>query len=109
MKITHNTEEIQEINGHIRDGINKWADSMLLADADEWSVALDYFPRDIFNATFILHHICQNVGIKAGRIDETKAEEYGTRLRQLVRDMTGYDVADLDAILKPQDRNPHTN
>lgn len=85
--------QIAEINRHIRDGVNQLAETMLTADADQWAVHLNYFPRDIANATLIFQHICSNVGIKAGRIDEKKAEEYGKRLRQLVIDMTGYDPA----------------
>lgn len=97
-------EEIQEINKHIRDGINQWADIMLQADSDEWSVALDYFPRDIVNATMIFQHICSNVGIKSGLIDEKKAEGFGKRLRQLVMDMTGYDPAEVVAAIKSPDK-----
>ena len=73
-------KQIAEINQHIRDGVNQWADTMLMADADQWAVHLTYYPRDIVNACMIFQHICSNVGIKAGRIDEKKAEEYGKRL-----------------------------
>ena len=90
-------KQIAEINQHIRDGVNHWADVMLQADADEWAVYLNYFPRDIVNATMIFQHICSNVGIKAGHINAAKADEYGKRLRQLVLDMTGYDPADVVA------------
>lgn len=83
--------QVAEINQHIRDGINQWADVMLTADADQWAYMLDYFPRDLMNAIFIFQHVASNIGIKAGRIDEQKAVEYGERLRQLVTDMTGYD------------------
>ena len=82
---------IAEINQHIRDGINQWADIMLLADADNWAVKLNYYPRDLMNAVLIYQHVASNIGIKAGRIDEQKAVEFGNRLRQLVIDMTGYD------------------
>ena len=88
-------KQIAEINQHIRDGVNQWADTCLMADADRWSVYLKYFPRDIVNACMIFQHICSNVGIKEGRIDEAKAMEYGQRLRQLVIDMTGYDPTDI--------------
>ena len=88
-------KQIAEINQHIRDGVNQWADTCLMADADQWAVYLNYFPRDIVNACMIFQHICSNVGIKAGRIDEAKAMEYGQRIRQLVIDMTGYDPADI--------------
>ena len=89
------SKQIAEINQHIRDGVEEWADIMLMADADQWAVNLKYYPRDIVNATMIFQHICSNVGIKSGRIDEQKAKEYGQRLRQLVIDMTGYDPADV--------------
>lgn len=85
-------EQIHEINRHIRDGINHWADIMLLADADEWAYSLHYFPSDLMNATLIFQHVASNIGIYAGRIDSNqKATEYGERLRQLVIDMTGID------------------
>ena len=97
-------KQIAEINQHIRDGVNQWADVMLMADADQWAVCLNYYPRDIVNATMIFQHICSNVGIKAGRIDEAKAEEYGKRLRQLVMDMTGYDPVEVVAAMKSPDK-----
>lgn len=83
--------QVAEINQHIRDGINQWADVMLTADADQWAYWLDYYPRDLMNAVLIFQHVASNIGIKAGRIDEQRAMEYGQRLRQLVTDMTGYD------------------
>ena len=83
--------QIAEINKHIRDGINQWADIMLMADADQWAFHLRYFPRDLMNATIIFQHVASSIGIHAGRIDEKRAVEYGQRLRQLVIDMTGYD------------------
>lgn len=98
-------KQIAEINQHIRDGVNQWADTCLMADADQWSVHLNYFPRDIVNACMIFQHICSNVGIKAGRIDEAKAMEYGQRLRQLVIDMTCYDPADIVRKMNPDASN----
>lgn len=95
-------KQIAEINQHIRDGVNQWAETMLMADADQLAVHLTYYPRDIVNATIIFQHICSNVGIKSGRIDEKKAEEYGKRLRRLVIDMTGYDPADIVSQMKPK-------
>lgn len=86
---------IAETNQHIREGINQWADIMLLADADKWAYHLNYFPRDIANACFIFLHICMNAGIKAGHITDENVQEYGKRLRQLVIDMTGYDPAEI--------------
>lgn len=83
--------EIKEINQHIRDGINQWAEIMIMADADEWAVNLDYFPRDLMNAVLIFQHIASNIGIKSGIINEEKAVEFGNRFRRLIIDMTGYD------------------
>ena len=90
-------KQIKEINEKIREGINHWADIMLLADADEWAVHLDYFPRDLINAIFIFNHVASNIGIKCGRITEDNAVTFANRLRQLVQDMTGYDSRDLAA------------
>lgn len=90
-------EHIAEINKHIRDGIKAYADVCLLADADEWAYDLNYFPSDIFNATLIFQHICSNVGIKKGLINAEKAEFYGSKLRKLVFDMTGFDPAAIAA------------
>jgi len=84
-------DALKEINTAIRDGLNQWADVMLESEAKQWAYKLNYFPRDIVNACLIFQHICSNVGIKKGLIDEQKAVEYGERLRQLVIDMTGYD------------------
>ena len=96
-------KQIAEINQHIRDGINQWADTMLMADADQWSFRLNYFPRDIVNACMIFQHVCSNIGIKSGRIDGQKAMEYGARLRQLCIDMTGYDPAEIVSNMKPEE------
>lgn len=113
-----NEKEIKEINRHIRDGINQWADVMLTADADEWAYRLDYYPRDLMNATLIFQHVASNIGIKAGRIDSgQRATEYGERLRQLVIDMTGYDPhtfwsdphADGPDKPEPQDIEPYND
>lgn len=84
-------EQIAEINSSIREGINQWADIMLTSEADEWAYQLNYFPRDLMNALLIFQHVASNIGIKAGKIDERKALEFGKRLRQLVVEMTGYD------------------
>jgi len=91
MAETEEKTQIAEINQHIRDGINQWADIMLIADADRWAYNLKYFPRDLMNATLIFQHVASNIGIKAHRINEERATEFGQRLRQLVIDMTGYD------------------
>ena len=87
--------DIREINSRMREGINIWADIMLMAEADRWAIELDYSPRDIMNAVYIFQHVLSNVGIKSGRINEDKAVEFGIRLRELVKDMTGYDPREI--------------
>ena len=96
-------KQIAEINQHIRDGVNQWADTMLMADADQWAVHLTYYPRDIVNACMIFQHICSNVGIKSGHINAERAENFGKRLRELVIEMTGYDPAEVVSVMKPGD------
>lgn len=86
-------EAIKEINFAIRDSLNKWSDIMLESEVGQWAFSLNYFPRDLMNATYIFQHVASNIGIKAGLINEEKAEEYGKRLRQLIIDMTGHDPA----------------
>ena len=82
---------IKEINQAIRDGINQWADIALETEAKQWAVELNYFPRDLMNATYLFQHVASNIGIKNGHISEANVTEFGQRLRQLIIDMTGYD------------------
>ena len=96
-------KKLTKVSQYIREGINQWADIMLQAEADQWAYNLDYFPRDIINAVIIYQHICSNIGIKAGRIDEQKAVDFGQRLRQLTIDMTAYDPADIVSQMKPKE------
>lgn len=91
---------IKEANKIIREAINQWADIMLEFEARELAVHLDYFPRDLMNAIYIFQHVASNIGIKAGKIDEQKAVEFGERLRQLIIDMTGYDPHEVGEVKK---------
>ena len=84
-------QAIQEINQAICDGLNQWADVALEAEAKQWAVELNYFPRDLMNATYLFQHVASNIGIKSGCINEKNVEDFGQRLRQLIIDMTGYD------------------
>lgn len=90
-KEKENGANFAEANVKIRDGIGMWAEIMLMSEADGWAYKLNYFPRDIMNAVYIFQHVLSNVGIKKGIIDEEKAVVFGKRLRELVKDMTGYD------------------
>jgi hypothetical protein len=89
-------DKIAEINKEIRDGINHWAYFMIMAEADQWAVNLNYDTTDLMNAVYIFQHIASNIGIKNGHIDEVKAVEFGNRLRELIKDMTGYDPHELN-------------
>ena len=95
-------EAIKKINEAIRDSLNQWADIALEAEAKQWAVELNYFPRDLMNVTYLFQHVASNIGIKAGRIDEEKAVEFGNRLRQLIIDMTGHDPHGILSDIKPE-------
>lgn len=82
---------LREINQHMRDGLNQWADIALQAEVKQWAYHMDYYPRDLMNVAYLFQHVASNIGIKSGNIDEKKAVEFGTRLRQLIIDMTGHD------------------
>lgn len=85
-------EQICEINDHIKDGIEHWARFCLQAEADQWAVLLNYDKHDVMNVCLLFQHVCSNIGIKAGHIDEKKAVEFGNRLHDLILDMTGVDT-----------------
>ena len=57
-------KQIKEINQHISDALQQWADIMLLADADNWAYHLEYSDEDVFNAVYIVNHVLMNRGIK---------------------------------------------
>ncbi|MBQ8713048.1 MAG: hypothetical protein IJ551_09575 [Prevotella sp.] len=61
-------QAIKEINQAVRDALNQWADIALEAEAKQQAHALDYFPRDLMNATYLFQHVASNIGIKAGHI-----------------------------------------
>lgn len=85
------SEEIKEINQHIKKGIEQWANICLMADADRWAFYLNYDSEDVMNVSLLLNHVCSNIGIKAGIIREKEAVEFGERIRKLIMDMTGID------------------
>ena len=85
-------EEIKELNKHIKYGIEQWANICLETEAHQIAYFLDYDETDIMNVCYLLQHVCSNIGIKSGLIDEDKAVEFGERLRSLVLDMTGTDT-----------------
>lgn len=82
---------IQEINTHIKEGIEMWADICLRSEADQWACQLNYDEKDMMNVCYLFQHVLSNIGIKAGRIREKEAVGFGNRFRQLIIDMTGID------------------
>ena len=82
---------LTEINQHMRDALNQWADLALEAESKQWAYRLSYFPRDLMNATYLFQHVASNIGIKNGNITENNAVTLARRLRELIKDMTGYD------------------
>lgn len=87
--------KIAEINVNIRNGIENWANVMLTADADNWAYYLNYDERDIQSVAIIFNHVLCNVGIKNGHVTSENAETFGTIMRDLILDMTGYDTASI--------------
>lgn len=85
-------QHINEINVHIQKGIEQWARVCLMADADQWAYYLNYEHQDVMNVCLLFQHVCSNIGIKAGRISEKEAVEFGNRLHELIYDMTGIDT-----------------
>lgn len=86
---------LKNLNKQLCAGVKQYDDIMLLADTKKWAVDLDYNTDDLLNAVYIFDHVASNIGIKNGHIDEAKAVEFGNRLRELVKDMTGYDTREI--------------
>ena len=78
-------EQIKEINQHISDALQQWADIMLLADADNWAYHLEYSDEDVFNAVYIVNHVLMNRGIKGGYIcNEEDALTKGEKFKKAI-------------------------
>ena len=89
-------KQIKEINQHISNALQQWADIMLLADADNWSYQLNYSDKDALNAVFIVNHVLENVAIKSGYIkDCIDAHEKGSKFRMALIDFCGIDMHEL--------------
>lgn len=87
-------KKIEEVNQFVKTELKNVSDICVEADADKWAESLDYDNKDLINATIILMHVSMNKGIKSLHIGNGKvADVYGKRLRELVKDMTGVDVA----------------
>lgn len=94
---------IKEINKHVRDALNQWANIALELESRQVAFYMNYYPIDLINTTYLFQHVASNIGIKAGKIDPETAQLFGNRLRSLIVDMTGYDPK--GAMLESQDEN----
>ena len=88
-------EQIKEINQHISDALQQWADIMLLADADNWSYQLNYSDKDALNAIFIFNHVLSNIGIKNGVLNDKNVIEKSKKLREFIKDYCGLDTIEI--------------
>ena len=88
-------EQLNEINQHISDALEQWADIMLTADADRWAFHLNYNERDALNAITIVNHVLQNIAIKSGHINKTNVFQKGVYFRQAIKDFSGLDTLEL--------------
>ena len=60
-------DKIAEINKAMRDGINHWAYFMIMAEADQWAVNLNYDTTDLMNAVYIFQHIASRTATSTKR------------------------------------------
>lgn len=88
-------EQIKEINQHISDALEQWANIMLTADADRWAFHLNYNERDALNALTIANHVLQNIAIKSGHINEANVFQKGVYFRRAIKDFSGLDTLEL--------------
>ena len=62
--------DLVQINEHISDALSQWSEIMIKADADNWSVHLDYSDKDLLNSLQIFLHVASNVAIKNKKLDD---------------------------------------
>ena len=89
-------KEIKEINQHISDALQQWADILLLSDADNWAYHLEYSDEDVFNAVYIVNHVLMNRGIKGGYIcNGEDALTKGEKFKKAIMEYAGIDTIEL--------------
>lgn len=89
-------EQIKEINQHISDALEQWANVMLTADAHEWAYHLNYSDRDALNAIFIVNHVLQNKAIKNGYLkSQEEAMVRALIFKNAIKDFCGLDTIKL--------------
>lgn len=67
--------DLVQINEHISDALSQWSEIMITADADNWSVHLDYSDKDLLNSLQIFLHVASNVAIKNRKLDYKNVTE----------------------------------
>jgi hypothetical protein len=67
--------DLVQINEHISDALSQWSEIMITADADNWSVHLDYSDKDLLNSLQIFLHVASNVAIKNRKLDNKNVTE----------------------------------
>lgn len=89
-------DSIREIQVHIGDALEQWADIMLNIEADNKAFMLHYKEKDLLNATYIFMHIMSNIGIHNGTINnEVMGTASGNELREYIKKYTGIDTHEL--------------
>lgn len=89
-------DSIREIQVHISDALEQWADIMLSMEANNKAFMLHYKEKDLLNATYILMHVMSNIGIHNGTINnEEMGTSSGNELREYIKKYTGIDTHEL--------------
>jgi hypothetical protein len=85
----------REIQVHISDALEQWADIMNKIDANQTAYLMHYKDKDLLNAIYIFEHILSNIAIHKGIINPktiNKAVEMDKDLREYVKKYTGLDT-----------------
>lgn len=89
---------VREVQVHISDALQDWANIMLDIEAHEKAHFLHYKEKDLVNAMYIFEHVLANIAIHNGSItpqNVDKATEMGRDLREYVKKYTGLDTHDI--------------
>jgi hypothetical protein len=88
-------EHIQEINNHISDALEQWANITTMADADEWAYLLSYSDVDCLNVIRLFFHVLSNRAIKDGILTEENTMGKITKFKETLHDTFGIDTIEL--------------
>ena len=90
-----NKETYKEINQHISEALEQWADILLRAQFDGWEYHMNYSGRDLLNAMYIFNTIWGNHAIKSGALTHDNALYKMEKLRETIRETFGIDSVEL--------------